>query len=71
MRLLGLLLIIVGAIGLLWGGITYVRDRDSVDLGIAEVTVEDKETIPIPPVAGVVALVVGAAILVSRRRLTS
>jgi hypothetical protein len=68
MRILGIVLVIVGIIGLAWGGITFVKDRDSVDLGVAKVTVEDKETIPIPPVAGAIAVIAGAAMLFSRRR---
>lgn len=71
MRILGLVLVIIGVLGLAWGGITYVKDRDSLDLGVAKVTVEDKETIPIPPVVGVIALVAGGALLIGRRRLTS
>lgn len=68
MRILGVILIVIGVLGLAWGGITYVKDRDSLDLGIAEITVEDKETIPIPPIVGVIALVAGAALLIGGRR---
>jgi len=68
MRILGLILVAVGVIGLAWGGITYVKDRDTLDLGVAEITVEDKETIPIPPVVGIVALIAGAALLIRGRR---
>ena len=64
MRTIGIILIIVGAIGLIWGGVTYVKDRDTVDLGVAKIVTEDKDRVSIPPAFGVVALVVGGALVV-------
>jgi drug/metabolite transporter (DMT)-like permease len=69
MRMIGIILIIVGVVSLIWGGITYVKDRDTVDLGVVKVTTEDKDRISIPPVLGVVALVAGGVLLgVSSRK---
>lgn len=69
MRILGIILVIIGVVSLLWGGITYVKDRDTVDLGIAKITTEDKERLSIPPALGVVALVAGGLLIgVSSRR---
>lgn len=70
-RIAGLVLIGVGVIGLIWGGITYVKDRDTVDLGVAELTVTDKDTVAIPPVASVIALIAGSALLIMGRRRTA
>lgn len=67
-RILGIILVAVGIIGVVWGGISYVKDRDTVDLGIAEVTVTDRETVPIPPIAAAVALVAGSVLLLMGRR---
>lgn len=69
MRMIGIILIIVGAVSLIWGGVTYVKDRDTVDLGVVKVTTEEKDRISIPPVLGVVALVAGGVLLgVSSRK---
>jgi drug/metabolite transporter (DMT)-like permease len=62
MRMIGIILIIVGVVSLIWGGITYVKDRDTVDLGVVKVTTEDKGRISIPPILGVGALVVGGVL---------
>jgi len=73
MKMLGIVLLIIGVISLVWGGITYVADRDTVDLGIVKVTTEDKDRISIPPVLGIVALVAGGVLfgMSSRKRVLS
>ncbi len=70
MRILGIVLIVLGVLGLAYGGITYTRRRDTVRVGPVSATVRQKETVPIPPVLGGVALVVGIGLLVAggRRR---
>ena len=37
LALFGVVLIVIGLAGLLYGGFTYVKDRDTADLGIAKV----------------------------------
>jgi len=70
MRIVGIVLIILGIIGLAYGGITYTRRRDTVSLGPINATVTQRETFPISPVAGGIALVAGIAPFVAggRRR---
>lgn len=70
MRTIGIVLIIVGAMGLIWGGFSYVKDRDTVDLGVAKIVTEEKERVSIPPVFGAVVLVVGGVLvgLASRKK---
>ena len=70
MRILGIILIVLGISGLVWGGITYTRHRDTVSVGPISATVQQRETFPISPVAGGVALVAGIALLFAggRRR---
>ncbi len=63
MRILGIILIIIGVLSLIWGGVTYVKDRDTVDLGVAKVVTEEKERVSIPPILGVVALVGGGVLV--------
>jgi hypothetical protein len=68
MRILGIILIVVGAIGLLYGGFTYTRRRDTVRLGPMSATIEQRESVPIPPILGGIAVVAGVALLLVGRR---
>ena len=68
MRIAGIVLIVVGIIGLVYGGITYTRRKDTVSVGPLSATVSQRETFPIPPVAGAVAIVVGAGLLLAGGR---
>ena len=66
MRALGAILIVLGIVALVWGGITYTKREKVIDVGPIEASVDERKTIPLPPVAGVVAVIAGV-ILVSRR----
>jgi hypothetical protein len=63
MRILGIILIVAGALGLLYGGFSYTRRRDTVRLGPLSATVEQKESVPIPPILGGIAVIGGIALL--------
>lgn len=62
-RWVGLLLIVLGVVGLVYGGITYTKRRQAVDLGPLEVNVEEKENVPIPPLVGGLAIAAGVVVL--------
>jgi drug/metabolite transporter (DMT)-like permease len=71
MRIIGIILIIIGVVSLVWGGVTYIKDRDTLDLGVVKVVTEDKDRISIPPTLGVVALVAGGVLFaVSSRKIS-
>jgi hypothetical protein len=63
---IGVLLIVFGAIVLVLQGVSYVKDKDKVDIGIATITTEQRGFIP--PWVGGVALVAGIALLFASRR---
>ena len=69
-RIVGTILVIIGIVALVWGGISWTREETIVDLGPIEATAEKRESIPLPPVLGGIALVAGIALLVipARRR---
>jgi uncharacterized membrane protein YidH (DUF202 family) len=66
MRAIGIVLIVLGVIGLLYGGLTWTRKDKVVDAGPIEITADKHESLPIPPIAGGVLLVVGAVLLMKR-----
>ncbi len=69
-RIAGIVLIVLGLVGLLWGGFSWTREKTVVDLGPIQARAEERKTIPIPPIAGGVAVVAGIVLLVlpARRR---
>jgi hypothetical protein len=64
MKLTGIVLIVLGVIALAYGGISYTREEEILDIGPIEATAERRETIPLPPVLGGIALVGGIVLLV-------
>jgi hypothetical protein len=61
----GILLIVVGVIGLAVGGINYTRREKVIDIGPIEATAERQERIPLPPIAGGLALAAGVVLLLA------
>ena len=63
MRALAIVLIVLGCLGLLWGGITFTRSEKVVDLGPIEIRKDTKSNIPIPPILGLVGVAAGLVLL--------
>ncbi|GAC1631364.1 MAG: hypothetical protein NVS9B14_03080 [Candidatus Acidiferrum sp.] len=61
--MLGIFLIVVGALVLAYQGISYTREKNVVDVGPMHVTKETHERIPLSPILGGVALIGGVALL--------
>jgi hypothetical protein len=68
MKIVGLFLIVIGLVALIWGGISYTRRETVLDIGPIEATTEERETIPLPPVLGALALAGGVVLMVADRR---
>jgi uncharacterized membrane protein YidH (DUF202 family) len=68
LKIVAVLLIVGGIIGLVYGGITYTKTTHDTKIGPIEVSVTDKETVNVPVWAGVGAIVVGGALLLLRRK---
>jgi hypothetical protein len=66
MKALGALLVILGLVGIIWGGLSWTRSDTVVDAGPIEITADKKESIPISPIAGGLILVAGVALLLKR-----
>lgn len=69
-RIAGFVLIVIGLVGLIWGGVSWSREKTVVQVGPFEARAEERETIPVPPIVGGIALVGGIILLVvpGRRR---
>ena len=62
-RLVAIVLIVAGALGLVYGGFSYTKDTTVVKLGPLEVSAKQKETVNVPMWAGIGAIVVGGLLL--------
>jgi hypothetical protein len=67
-RTLGIILIVVGLIGLAWGGMTYTTREKVVDIGPIHASRDKNHTIPLPPMAGALALIGGVALVASGKK---
>jgi len=69
MRAIAIIIIVLGVIGVTWGGFSRAQDQGALNLGIVKFTAEDKERVTISPVLGFGALIVGGVLLgVSTRK---
>lgn len=67
MRILAIVLIIAGVLGLIYGSFTYTKDTHEADLGLVELSVDEKETISVPVWAGAGAIALGSLLLLLGR----
>ena len=66
--ILGALLIALGIAGLLIANISFTEKKVVVDAGPLKITADQERTVPIPSIAGVIAVVVGAGLLFYGRK---
>jgi hypothetical protein len=66
MKAVGIVLVIAGLLGLLYGGLSWTRKDTVLDAGPIKVTTDKKETLPIPPIVGGLCLAAGVVLLVRR-----
>jgi multidrug transporter EmrE-like cation transporter len=63
-KLIGLILVIAGAVALAYGSFSYTKDSTAVKVGPLELSVKEKETVNVPAWAGIGAVVAGGLLLV-------
>ncbi len=68
MKVIGAVLIVLGLVGLLYGGFSYVKRDKIIDIGPIQATKTETKTIPLPPIAGAVALIAGVFLVVAPQR---
>ncbi|MGD0961408.1 MAG: hypothetical protein ABSB19_16485 [Methylomonas sp.] len=62
-RLVATVLIIIGLLGLVYGGFSYTRDTQEAKIGPLELSVKDTETVNVPVWASVGAIVAGGGLM--------
>jgi len=68
MRILGILLIVLGLVGLIYGGVSWTQREKVADIGPIHVTGEREKSVPVPPLVGGVCLVAGVLLLMKSGR---
>jgi len=68
-QLVGIVLIVAGALALAYGGFTYTKDTHKADLGPLHMEVKEREYVNVPLWAGIGAIVIGGVLLVIRRKI--
>jgi uncharacterized membrane protein HdeD (DUF308 family) len=72
LKALGFVLLICGILAIVYGGISYNRERTVVDLGPIKATATEQHNVPFSPIVGGIAIVAGLALLVvPRKKMTS
>ncbi len=67
-KTLGIILVVLGLFGLVWGGFTYTTRDKVVDIGPIHATREKTHAVPLPPILGAVLLIGGVALLVAGKK---
>ena len=67
-KMVGIVLMACGILGLAYGGFTYTKETHETKIGPLELSVKDKETVDVPVWAGVGAIVVGGIVLLASQR---
>lgn len=67
-KIVGVLLLVIGAASLAMGGFSYTKDTTVVKLGPLEVSAKEKEQVNLPVWLGVGAIAVGGLLLVFGRK---
>lgn len=68
MKSLAVVLVVLGLVALIYGGISYSRQKTVIEVAGIKATTTEHRTIPLPPIVGAVALAGGVALLVVGKR---
>jgi hypothetical protein len=69
--LVGVALIILGVVALAYQGITYTTREKIIDIGPLKASVDKEKSIPLPPIAGGLALAGGVILVIVGARRSS
>lgn len=63
-KLIGIVLIVAGSLGLAYGGFSYTKETTGMKLGPIELKVEEKQNVNVPVVVSAAGIVLGVFLLV-------
>jgi hypothetical protein len=66
MRLLGVILLVLGILGVAYGGFSYTKEKGDAKIGPIEIELTEKKRVNIPLWAGILVGAVGLALVVKK-----
>jgi hypothetical protein len=67
MKVIAIVLVVIGLVGLIYGGVTWTQRDKVLDIGAVKVTREEHKSVPVPPLVGGICLVAGVVLLMKGR----
>ena len=64
MKIAGIVLIVVGALALAYGGFSYTKETHKAEIGPLKLSVKEKESVNVPQWAGIASILAGVVLLV-------
>ena len=68
MKIFGFILVVFGALALVYGGISYNRERTVLDVGPFKATATEQKNVPLSPIVGGIVLLGGILLLAIPRK---
>jgi len=65
-KIIGIVLIVLGVVGLAYGGLSWTRRDTIVDAGPIEITADKTERVPLPPIVGGLLLIAGVVLVMKK-----
>ena len=63
-KMIAIVLLVAGTLGLIYGGFTYTKDTTVVKMGPLEITAKEQQTVNVPLWLGIGAIAIGGLLLV-------
>jgi len=67
MRMIAVVLLVAGVLGLVFGGFSYTRETHDAKLGPLEISVSEKQRVNVPMWAGAALVIAGGGLLLVRK----
>jgi hypothetical protein len=67
-KIIGIILLILGGVGLVYGGFSYTKDSTAAKIGPIELKIQENERVDIPLWGSIAALAIGGILLISGRQ---
>ena len=68
LKIVGIVLIVAGALGLAYGGFSYTKETHKAEIGPLKLSVQEKERVNVPQWAGLGAIALGVVLLFAGRK---
>ena len=67
-KIIAVLLIVFGVVGLAYGGFTYTSQEKVAQIGDLKITAATEKSVPLPPILGGLCLAVGIVLLITSKK---